>query len=95
MFTLFSSKKAPHRPGCMALHVVLAVLMGIAAIAALVGLVLAHWSIADDAIVFGTPAASLSIIAFVFTLSAGLKQCMACMSECEVCAKPVATSKKK
>jgi uncharacterized membrane protein YcjF (UPF0283 family) len=95
MFTLFNHKKAPHHPGCMIVHIVLAVLVALAVIASFVGMVLAHWSSAEGAIVFGTPAASLSIVAFVISVVVCMKQCKACMLPCEVCAAMPAPSKKK
>jgi drug/metabolite transporter (DMT)-like permease len=95
MFTLFNHKKAPHHAGCMIVHIVLAVLVALAVIASFVGMILAHWSAAEGAIIFGTPAASLSLLAFVASVVVFMKQLKACVMPCEVCAMMPAPSKKK
>lgn len=91
---MFFHKKAPHQMGCLAVHIGVAVLMLIAAIASLVGLIMAHYDPADGSLIFGTPAASLSIVAFTVTLALLMGQCRNCMSPCDVCAMPTPAKKK-
>ncbi len=91
---MFFHKKPPHDPGCLAFHVGASILLFIAALAALIGLVVAHYDPSDGALVFGTPASSLAIIAFVVTLSLLMKQCAMCMSKCDVCVTTAPAKKK-
>ncbi len=82
---MFFHKKAPHKPGCLAFQIGASVLLAIAAIAALVGLIVAHYDPSDGALVFGTPASSLSIVAFSITVALLMAQCKMCMTQCDVC----------
>ena len=85
---MFFHKKAPHKTGCLAFHIGATVLLALAAIAALVGLIVAHYDPSDAALVFGTPASSLSIVAFSVTVALLMAQCKMCMTECDVCSPP-------
>lgn len=80
------SKKAPHTPACMVLHLVVAALLLLAAVAALVGVVMTHVE-GGDAItmVFGTSQGSLALIAFGLTSTFFVKQLKGCCMRCEVC----------
>ncbi len=91
---MFFHKKPPHEAGCLAVHAGAVVLLLLASLASLVGLLMAHYDPRDGHLIFGTMPASLSIIAFAVSLSLLMKQCIACMTSCEVCEmKP--TGKKK
>lgn len=86
---MFFHKKVPHQPGCLAFHIGASVFLLLAAIAALVGLVVAHYDPSDGSLVFGTPASSLSIVAFSITVALLMAQCKMCMTACDVCAVPM------
>jgi hypothetical protein len=85
---MFFHKKSPHTPGCLAFHIVTSVLLFLATIVSLVGLIIAHFDPKSGALVFGTMSASLSLLAFVVSLSLLLQQCKNCMSSCDVCVIP-------
>jgi hypothetical protein len=80
---MFFHKKAPHKPGCMVMHLVLAGLLLLAAVASLLGVYLSHFL--ESGLTFGTSAGSLSLIAFTFTVTMFLHQLKACMTSCEIC----------
>ena len=85
---MFFHKKAPHRTGCLVVHIIVTALLAIGAIASIVGVVMAHYDPADHSLLFGTPADSLSLIALAITLTLCMKHCKSCMTECDVCAMP-------
>ena len=82
MATIFK-KKSPHVGVCLALHVVLAVLLLVAAVAAAVGAYKAH--MLSSGLVFGTTSGSLSLLAFAVTSSLWMKQMKCCVTKCEAC----------
>ena len=79
----FNTKKAPHKPGCMALHVVVAILLGIAVLVSLVGVYKAHFL--TEGLAIGTSVGSFSLIALSLSLMVFMKQVKACGVKCEVC----------
>lgn len=84
---MFSSKKkGVHSPECMALHVVVMLLLLFVAIASSVGVYMAH--VTAQGLVFGAPAGSLAILAFVGSVLAFVKALKCCMAPCEVCSMP-------
>ncbi len=84
---MFSSKKkGVHSSECMALHVVVMLLLLFVAIASGVGIYMAH--VTPQGLVFGSPAGSLAILAFVGSILSFIKSLKACMAPCEVCAMP-------
>ena len=85
---MFFYKKAPHQPCCLAFHITAAVLMFLVTVAAFVGVITAHISPMDGAVVFGSPAGSLAIVAFGLSLIFLVKTCKGCMSSCEACMMP-------
>lgn len=87
----FQKKKVPHDPTCLVVHVVVAVLLFLTTLSALCGMVLAHYDMRTGALVFGTNAGSLSLIAFAISVTLWMKSVLACMCKCDVCG---ATSKK-
>ncbi len=82
----FGAKKPPHQSGCLAWHIVTAFLLLLATLASFIGMVMAHYDSLRGMLVFGTPAASLSLMAFAFTLSLFMYQCKTCFAACDVCA---------
>jgi hypothetical protein len=85
---MFFHKKPPHKSGCLACHIIVTVLLFLGALASLVGVVMAHIDPVDRVLVFGTSAASLSLIAFAVTSTFCMKQLKTCMSSCDVCYPP-------
>ena len=88
---MFFHKKAPHKTGCLAFQIGATALLALAAIAALVGLIIAHYDPSDGALIFGTPASSLSIVAFSVTIALLMAQCKMCMTQCDVCDMPASS----
>lgn len=80
---MFFSKKAPHTPACMVVHLVVSAILFLASLAALVGMYKAHFM--PEGMTFGTSAGSLSLIALGATLTLWLHQMKNCLMECEVC----------
>lgn len=91
---MFFHKKATHQPGCMAFHIIVSIFLFLASIVSFVGVIMAHYSPVDSTLVFGTPAASLAIIAFAVSITFLTKSCKSCVSSCEACAMPVSAKKK-
>ena len=89
----FGKKKNPHDTPCMVCHLVVAVLLFLASLAALVGVIMSHYSgmlLAQDngqssMMLFGTNAGSLSLIAFSVTTAIWVQSLKACMMGCEAC----------
>lgn len=89
----FGKKKNPHDTACLVCHVVIAVLLFLAALAALVGVIMSHYGamlLAQDSgqsamMLFGTNAGSLSLIAFAFTTAVWVKSLKSCMMACDAC----------
>ncbi|MBI1812855.1 hypothetical protein HY285_03295 [Candidatus Peregrinibacteria bacterium] len=79
----FHPKKSPHAPGCMVLHMIVAALLALSALASLVGVYKAHFL--NDGLTFGTSTASLALIAFAFTVTMWLHSMKSCMGKCEIC----------
>lgn len=84
MFFL-SKKKNPHDMFCLVCHVIVTILLFLAAVASIVGALTAHYDLRAETLIFGTNAGSLSLIAFGLTATLFMKSLKACMSECEVC----------
>ena len=80
---MFSSKKYPHTPGCMLIHVIGVLLLLAGTVASALGVYKAH--VLADGLVFGTSTGSLAIIAMGLSVTLLLKQIKACMTKCEVC----------
>ncbi len=76
-------KKSPHKPGCMIVHTILAVLLLLATLTSLIGVYKAH--VLADGLTFGTTTGSLSLIAFAITVVVFKKVMKSCCSKCEVC----------
>ena len=91
---MFFHKKPPHKSGCLSFHIIAMGLLFVTAVASFIGLILAHYDPTDQMLVFGTPAASLAIMAFGLNVWLLFKMCASCMSSCDVCAMPMATKKK-
>lgn len=85
MFFL-TKKKNPHETGCMACHAIVAILLFAATLASLLGVLVAHYDTETGAMIFGTASGSLSLLAFVVSLSFCMKSMMNCMSNCDACA---------
>ena len=81
-FPMFK-KKATHMGACLALHVVVAVLLFVASIAALLGVYKAH--MLSSGFVFGTTSGSLALLAFAVSLSLCMYQLKCCVTKCEAC----------
>ena len=81
----FGKKKNPHDTGCYACHIVVTLLLFLSTIAALINVLTAHYNMSQSALVFGTNADALSLIAFAVTVSLWMKSMKACMNGCEVC----------
>lgn len=77
-------KKSPHAGACMVLHVVVAVLLFVASIAAILGAYKAH-VLTSGGLAFGTTSGSLALIAVALTLKCCMKQVCACVTKCEAC----------
>lgn len=92
---MFFHKKPPHKTGCLVCHIVASVFLFLTSVAALVGVVLAHYDAGSNTLVFGTNAASLSLIAFAISLSLLMYQCKCAMSSCDVCVMPAPPAKKR
>jgi hypothetical protein len=82
-FMVAPVKKAPHKPGCMVVHVIVAALLLLLSLAALVGVYKSH--VLLDGLAFGTTSGSLAIIAFVAAVMAFMRQMKACSCKCDVC----------
>ncbi len=78
-------KKSQHEMGCFTCHLIVGTLLSIAAIAAVAGVVYAHLDFARQVIALGTPAGSLSLIAFAICITCWMKHLKSCMGKCEVC----------
>lgn len=85
----FGKKKNPHETGCFVSHVVVTVLLFLAALASLLEAIMAHYKIPEGmhtyVFVFGTNAGALSLIAFAITTALWVKSFKACMMGCEAC----------
>jgi hypothetical protein len=91
---MFFHKKAPHHPGCLAYHIIVAIFLFLASVVSFVGVIMAHYSPVEGTLIFGTPAASLAIIAFAVCITFLTKSCKSCMSSCDACAMPAPAKKK-
>ena len=76
-------KKSPHAGACMVLHVVVSVILFIAAVAAVMGVYKAH--VLSNGLAFGTTSGSLAIVALAVVLHVWMKQMIACVTKCEAC----------
>ncbi|MBI3331637.1 hypothetical protein HYZ99_01615 [Candidatus Peregrinibacteria bacterium] len=76
-------KKSPHVGACMALHVVVSVLLFVAAVAAILGVYKAH--VLSTGLAFGTTSGSLALVALAIVLHTWMKQTIACVTKCEAC----------
>lgn len=81
----FSKKKNPHDMTCLVCHVIVTILLFLAAVASLLGALTAHYDMRAGTLIFGTNADSLSLIAFGLTATLFMKSLKACMSGCEAC----------
>ncbi len=81
----FSKKKNPHDTFCLVCHIIVAVMLFLASIAALLGALMAHYDPRSSTLIFGTNADSLSLIAFALTTTLWMKAVKCCMSSCDVC----------
>ena len=89
----FGKKKNPHETPCMVTHIVVAMLLFLAALASLLGVIMSHYAamvLAQDngqsaMMLFGTNAGSLSLISFAITTAIWVKSLKACMMGCEAC----------
>jgi hypothetical protein len=81
---MFLKKKSTHATPCLVVHVVVAVLFLVAAIAALLGVYHSH-VLKAGVLVFGTSSGSLALIAFAVTLAFFMKALKHCCGSCEAC----------
>lgn len=81
---MFLKKKPTHTTPCLVVHVIVAVLLFVAALAALVGVYNSH-VLKAGVVVFGTSSGSLSLIAFAVTLAFFMKAMKHCCGPCEAC----------
>ncbi|OGJ56278.1 hypothetical protein A3D88_01295 [Candidatus Peribacteria bacterium RIFCSPHIGHO2_02_FULL_52_16] len=82
MPTLFK-KKSPHVGVCLALHVVLAILLFVASVAAVIGAYKAH--VLSSGLVFGTTSGSMSLLALAVASHFWMKHMKCCVTKCEAC----------
>ena len=80
---MFFSKKSPHEPGCMAVHLVVAALMLLFVLASLLGVYASH--MLSEGLTFGTSQGSLAIIAFVVGVKGFFCTLQSCFAKCEMC----------
>ena len=80
---MFFHKKAPHTPGCMVVHLLVALLLFLGSVASLVGVYKSH--VMPEGLTFGTTSGSLALLAFAVTITLFLKQVKNCFMKCEVC----------
>jgi hypothetical protein len=73
---MFFGKKSPHKTGCMIFHMIIAVLLFLAMIAALVGVYMTHFL--STGLVFGTTSGSLAITAFAIATAVFIKAMKSC-----------------
>ncbi|MEK7591747.1 MAG: hypothetical protein AAB489_06140 [Patescibacteria group bacterium] len=76
-------KKASHLGVCLALHVVVAILLFVAAVAAVMGVYKSH--VLSSGLVFGTTSGSLSLLALSVTLAVWAYQTKCCVTKCDAC----------
>lgn len=82
---MFSKKKNPHETCCMACHVIVSILLLLAAVAALLGVFTANYDMRSGTMLLGSNAGSLSLIAFALCVTLWMKSMKSCMSSCEAC----------
>lgn len=82
---LFWKKKSQHEIGCFTCHLIVGTLLSVATIAAIAGVVYAHLDFARQIVAVGTPAGSLSLIAFTACIMCWMKHVKSCMGKCDVC----------
>ena len=85
MLMLFNKKKNPHEASCFICHIIIAILLFLSTIAAVLGVIMAHYDPRQMTLVFGSNADSLSLIAFVLCVTLWMKSMKSCMSGCEAC----------
>lgn len=84
----FLHRKNVHKTGCLVFHLVVLVLLGLAALASLIGVLFAHYDPVHDTLIFGTSAASLAILSFGVTTTLLFYHCRSCMGMCGICSTP-------
>jgi hypothetical protein len=82
---MFFSKKKNHEPGCLACHIVVSAFLFLSTVAALLGVLMSHYDPRQGMLIFGTNADSLSLVAFVLSLTLWMKSMQHCMGKCEMC----------
>lgn len=69
----------------MICHLIVAFLLSLVTVAALFGVVMAHFDVRQQVLIFGTNAGSLSLLTFAISLTLWMKAMKCCMSGCDVC----------